>query len=87
MQIGVDVPREGDAVRSRSLAEQLLRADREEVEVRKPQRRRNDESEQRGHDLTSSEVGAPGPDADRDQRLADGDDHDQPVALDEMRRL
>src|SRR3989442_1671811 len=40
-----------------------------------------------GADRAGGELGAPRPGADGDRGLADRDDHDQPVALDEVRRL
>ena len=55
------------------LGEQLLRADREEVEVREPERRRDDETEQRGHDdagVRDRCSAAPRPIAIRDSPIA-----------------
>ena len=45
MQVRVDVARKGDALCAASVGEQLLGADREEVEVRQPERRRDHEPE------------------------------------------
>ena len=86
VQVRVGIAREGDAFGSVPLDEQLLRTDREEVEVREPERGGDDEAEQRRDDHLDAEIDAPSPETDRDQGLTDGDDHDQPVALDEMRR-
>jgi hypothetical protein len=82
MQVGVDIARKSGAV-----GEQLLCPDREEVEVGQPERGRHHEPEDRGDDHTGAESSRPGPEADGDQGLADRNDHDQPVALDEVRRL
>src|SRR5439155_24765957 len=61
-----------------SLVQELLSAHREVVEVREPERGGDDEAEQRGRDHPHVEVGAASAAPDRDQRFADGDDHDHP---------
>ena len=57
--------------------------DRDDVEVRPPQRCRDDHSQHRCHDDARTDGGARA-DADGDDRLAEGDDHDRAVALSEM---
>ena len=64
------------------LAQPALGDERDDVEVRPPQRRRDGEAEQRGRDDTGVEHGRA--DADRHDRLAQGDDHDQAVTLGEV---
>ena len=87
MQVGVDVEGEGCALSAAAVDEHLLPADREEVEVRQPERGDHNQREYRGDDHTGAECGAPRAEADRDQRLADRNDHDQPMTLDEVRGL
>ena len=87
VQIGVDVARKGGALDAASVGEQLLPPDREEVEVRQPERRRDHEPEHGCDDHPGGEPDASLPEADGDEGLADRDDHDQPVTLDEVRRL
>jgi hypothetical protein len=62
--------------------EHPLATDREEVEVREPERGDDEEPEDRGHDLAQ-----PDADPDRDERLAERDDQHQTVALREVRQL
>ena len=87
MQVGVDIARKGGALGAASVGEQLLAADREEVEVRQPERGRDHEPEHRGDDHAGADSAGSLAEADGDQGLADRDDHDQPVTLDEVRRL
>jgi hypothetical protein len=87
MQVGVDIARKGGVLRAASVGEHLLSADREEVEVRQPERGRHHQPEHGGDDDAGAESGAPRPEADGDQELADRNDHDQPVTLDEVRGL
>src|SRR5438034_713243 len=87
MQVRVDVARKGGAFRAASLAEDLLAADREEVEVRQPKRGHDSQPEHSRDDRAGTEPGVPRPEADRDQGLTDRNDHDQPVTLDEVRGL
>ena len=87
MQVGIDIARKCDALDAAPVSQQLLGADREEVEVRQPERRRDHEPEHGGSDHAGAESGAAFPKADGDQGLADRDDHDQPVTLDEVRGL
>ncbi len=68
------------------VGEQLQAAHREEVEVRQPERDRHQQAEHGAHDHADPEPGASGPEADGDQGLADRDDHDQAVPLDEVCR-
>jgi hypothetical protein len=59
----------------------------EEVEVGQPERHRHQQPEHGGDDHAGANPGASRPEADGDQGLADGDDHDQPVTFDEVRWL
>ena len=56
-----------------AVLEQPLAADREEVEVREPERRGDEEPEDRGHDLARPEVDPRRADPDRDEHLAQHD--------------
>src|SRR5207244_269536 len=84
---GVDVARECSALCAAPVAEHLFAADREEVEVRQPERSHYDQSEHSRDDYAGAEARTPRPEADGDQGLTDRNDHDQPVTLDEVRRL
>jgi hypothetical protein len=84
VQIGVNVAGERGAVRARPAGQQLLGAHREEVEVRKPERGRDAEPQHRGDDHARAERSVSRAEADRDEGLSDGDDHDQAVPLDEV---
>ena len=72
VQVGVDVARKGDALDAGSVGEQLLRADREEVEVRQPERGRHHEPEHGGDDHAGAEPAllAPRPIAINDSPIA-----------------
>ena len=87
MKVGVGVACQGDAFDALSFGEDLSEADREEVEVRDPERCGDGQAEQCGDDGRGGEGGLPGAEADRDQRLAERDDDDQAMALDEVRGL
>src|SRR6185437_3038826 len=78
---------ERGALQAAAVGEQLLASVLEEVEVREPERRRDHEAEHGCDDHAGAESDASLPEADGDQGLADCDDHDQPVTLDEVRRL
>ena len=56
VQVGVDVAGERDACLALRSVEELLSADREEVEVREPERRRDEEAEERCNDDTGVEM-------------------------------
>ena len=60
-----------------------LRDDRDDVEVQPPHRGRDGEAEQPPDDYTGVKVVAR-PHAERDDRLAERDDHDQRVPLGEV---
>ena len=75
MQVGVDIPRESGALGAASLGEHPLTADREEVEVGQPKRRRDHEPEHGRDDHAGAEPAASLPETDGDQGLADRDDH------------
>ncbi len=68
-------------------ASKSLHAGREEVEIRQPERRRDDKTEHRRENHTAAEAGAPRTEPDRDQRLADRDDQNQAVTLGEVRGM
>ncbi len=67
MQVGVDVARKGSSLCAASVCEHLLHADREEVEVRQPERVHHHEPEHGGDDHARAESGGPRPEADRNQ--------------------
>jgi hypothetical protein len=57
---------------------------RHDVEVQPPQRRRDDDAERGGGHDAGLDLEPLGADADGDDRLAERDDDDQPVALGEV---
>ena len=57
---------------------------RDDVEVGPPERAGDDQPEHRGDDHAARRARPSTPGADRDDRLAEGDDHDQPEALGEV---
>ena len=83
VEIAVGVQREPVALESPRLHEPALGEDRGHVEVEPPQRRDDGYSENRGHEDAGIQVEA-GAEADGDDRLAEGDENDQPVPLREV---
>jgi hypothetical protein len=69
------------------VAKHSLAADREEVEVGEPERGSDEESENRGDDFARLDPDPRRADADRDECLPERDDHDEAVALREVRRV
>jgi hypothetical protein len=67
VQVGVDVARKSGALDAASVGQDLLGADREEVEVRQPERRRHREPEHCSDDHAGVEFSAPRPEADGHQ--------------------
>ncbi len=65
----------------------MQRAAREEVEIREPERCSDRDAEQGGDDHPRTEAGGARPEAERDERLPERDDHDQRVSLGEVRRV
>ena len=61
-----------------------FRDERDDVEVRPPERCGHRDAQDRGSDHSRVQL-ASRADADRDDRLAEGDDDDEPVTLREMR--
>ena len=86
VQVRIGVACERGALGAAPRCEQLLAADGEEVEVRQPERARDDQAEDGADDDARAEPGAASSDADGNERLADRDDDDEPVALDEVPR-
>lgn len=65
VQVRVRIAGQCDLLDAASVVEQLLRADREEVEVRQPEGRGHGEPEHSGDDLFGAEPATPSPQADR----------------------
>ena len=86
VQVAVGVPRDARAGHSFRLGHLSLRHDRNDVEVGPPECCRDHHAQDCGQDDPATEVDPGGPDPDRDDRLSEGDDHDQSVTLGEMRR-
>ena len=86
MPVRVQVAGERHAVRALEVVEHPLHADREEVEVGEPERSGDENPEDRGHDLARPDADPCRTDPDRDERLAERDDHHEAVALREVRR-
>ena len=87
MQVGVDIASQRGAFGAASVGQHLLGADREEVEVREPERGRDRKPEHGGDDHAGADSAGSLAKPDGDQGLADRDDHDQPMTLGEVRRL
>ena len=87
MQIRVCVSRQGDALLASVVHQQPLHPDREEIEIRQPERCRDQNSKHRRNDHLTSKPSAPGAQPDRNERLAEHDDHNQAVPLGEMREV
>ena len=86
VQVGIEVAREQGPFLAGRFGQPRLGDVDDPVEVRPPQRGGNDDAEQGGRDRARIERDSRGSDADRDDRLSQRDDHDQPVALDEVLR-
>ena len=86
VEIAVVVACESRTRRAARLRKLTLRADGVDVEVRPPERGDYDDAEDGGRDDAGRERNARGADADRDDRLAEGDDDDEAEALGEVRR-
>ena len=86
VQVGVGVARQPAARLALELGEHTLGDQRDDVEVHPPQGERHPEREQRGEHDRPGDGLVGDPRADCDDRLADRDDDDQPVALGEVRR-
>jgi hypothetical protein len=86
VEVAVAVACESHARCAARLRELTLRADGVDVEVRPPERGDDDDAEDGCRDDAGRERNAGGADADRDDRLAEGDDDDEAVAFGEVRR-
>ena len=84
VQIGVRVSRQGDTLLAATVHQQPLHPDREEIEIRQPERCRDQNSKHRRNDHLTSKPSAPGAQPDRDERLAERDDQNQAVPLGEV---
>ena len=83
MEVAVRVARHRELGGAGQLAQLPLRDDRDHVEVQPPHRGGDGEAEQPRHDRTRVELVAR-THAERDDRLAERDDHDQRVTLGEV---
>src|SRR5689334_24931719 len=87
MRIGVRIARERDPLRTLTRDKKPLHTSRGEVEVRKPKRRSDKKTEHNRDHHSRAKTRVPRSEADRAERFADRDDHDQVVTLSEVRRL
>ena len=83
VEIAVRVQGEPVQLNAARLPEPRPREDRGDIEVEPPERRHDDDSEHRRGDYPRVQLEA-GADADRDDRLAERDQDDQPVSLGEV---
>ena len=86
VEVRVQVEREPRAIGTVRVGDPGLRHVDDPVEVRPPQGRSDDHPEHGGRDPGRIQRQPGRADADRDDRLSEGDDDDQPVTLDEVRR-
>src|SRR4051794_36281151 len=86
VEVAVGVAGEGRLLARRRLAQPALANDRDDVEVRPPEGRYGDDAEQSRKHLPGRQ-GEPRRRADCEHRLAERDQHDQPVALREVARV
>ena len=86
MEVAVVVACELGALHALRCRESTVRADGVDVEVRPPERGDDDDAEDGGRDDAGRERHSRRADADRNDRLAEGDDHDQIVTFGEVRR-
>ena len=84
VEVAVRVAGEGRLLGPRRPPELLLDHDRDPVEVRPPERGRDGHPEDCRRDHTRRERNPRRSDSEGDDRLADGDDHDQAVPLGEV---
>ena len=85
VQVRVQVAREVRALGTLRISEPGLRDEGDPIEVGPPQGRRDDHPQQGGRDPRGIERQSCRADADRDDRLSQGDDDDESVSLDEVR--
>jgi hypothetical protein len=83
VEVAVRVQREPVQLEAARLHEPRAREDRGHVEVEPPERGDDDDAERSRHDHSRCEL-EPGSDADRNDRLAERDQDDQPVPLGEV---
>ena len=86
VEVRVEVARQHRSLLARRVGQPGLVDVDGPVEVRPPQGGGDDDSKDRGRDPGGVERQPFGADPDRHDRLSDGDDHDQPVALHEVLR-